>query len=67
MSTKEQYAAFCRQHPDMPVMMQPWWLEAVCAGKQWDVILVRRSELSRQAVSNQPSEDDVVADRKSVV
>lgn len=56
MTNKEQYEAFCRRQPDMPVMMQPWWLEAVCAGKEWDVILVRRSE-----VSGQQSDDEIVA------
>lgn len=45
MTAKEQYETFIRQFPDMPVMLQPWWLEAVCAGKQWDVMLITRSEL----------------------
>lgn len=45
MSAKEQYEAFIRQFPDLPVMLQPWWLDAVCAGKHWDVMLITRSEL----------------------
>jgi len=55
MSAKELYATFCQHQPDMPVMMQPWWLEAVCAGKEWDVMLFTRSDVSNQqsAVSNQ--------------
>ena len=24
--------------------MQPWWMEAVCAGKQWDVLLVENEQ-----------------------
>lgn len=42
----------------MPVMMQPWWMEAVCAGKQWDVLLIKRSEISKQKPTE---EDEVVA------
>lgn len=45
MTNKEQYAAFCEQHPEMPIMMQPWWLDAVCAGKHWDVLLFTRQEI----------------------
>ncbi|MBQ7531393.1 MAG: GNAT family N-acetyltransferase [Paludibacteraceae bacterium] len=63
MSNKEQYAAFCKQHPEMPVMMQPWWLEAVCAGKEWDVMLIMRSEVrsKKSEVSNPEAENEVVA------
>lgn len=73
MSAKEQYSAFCQSHPEMPVMFQPWWLDAVCAGKQWDVLLVMRSEirksqgwLSRLTAKSSDAaeaavEDDVVA------
>lgn len=70
MTNKEQYAAFCNRHPEMPVMMQPWWLEAVCAGKEWDVMLIKKSEISNQKslfrsqkpeVSDQEADDEVVA------
>lgn len=46
MTNKERYAEFCRLHPEMPVMMQPWWLEAVCAGKEWDVMLFTAEDLN---------------------
>ncbi len=39
MTNKEEYAAFCAEQEDMPVFMQAWWMDAVCAGKQWDVLL----------------------------
>ena len=46
----------------MPVTMQPWWLDAVCAGKQWDVLLIMRSELQSsswwQRKKDQPAETD---------
>lgn len=45
MTNKERYADFCRLHPEIPVMMQPWWLEAVCAGKEWDVMLFTADDL----------------------
>lgn len=39
MSSKEIYTEWCLTQDDLPLFMQPWWLDAVCAGKQWDVIL----------------------------
>jgi len=39
MTLKEQYFAFCDANPDVPLFMQAWWMSAVCAGKDWDVLL----------------------------
>jgi hypothetical protein len=39
MTNKELYHDFCRANDDLPLFMQDWWLDAVCAGKQWDVLL----------------------------
>lgn len=39
-SNKELYAEWVQNQPDLPIFLQPWWLDAVCAGKQWDVLLV---------------------------
>lgn len=44
MTPKEEYSQFCLQQPSMPIFMQPWWMDAVCAGKQWDVILVKKPD-----------------------
>ncbi len=41
MTNKEQYAELCKVQHDIPLFMQYWWLEGVCAGKQWDVLLVK--------------------------
>ena len=41
MSNKEEYIRICKERDDVPVFMQPWWLDAVCAGKEWDVLLAR--------------------------
>lgn len=41
---KEAYREWAKTQPSLPVFMQPWWMDAVCAGKQWDVILIRRND-----------------------
>jgi len=52
----------------MPIMMQPWWMDAVCAGKEWDVLLIMRSELQSsswwQRKADEPTDsasDEIVA------
>ena len=39
MTNKELYREFCRNTQDLPIFMTDWWMDAVCAGKQWDVLL----------------------------
>ena len=39
MTNKEIYREFCQNTPELPIFMHDWWLDAVCAGKQWDVLL----------------------------
>lgn len=42
MSNKEIYKALCETEGSaIPLFLQYWWMEAVCKGKQWDVLLVR--------------------------
>lgn len=41
LSLKEQYCEWVQTEPDLPLFMQPWWLDAVCAGKEWNVFLYR--------------------------
>lgn len=36
--TKSDYRTYCEATPDLPLFMQAWWMDAVCVGKQWDVI-----------------------------
>ena len=36
---KLKYKEFCEQRTDVPLFMQYWWMEVVCAGKRWDVAL----------------------------
>lgn len=40
MTNKERYTEWAEQQDFLPIFMMPWWMDAVCAGKQWDVILV---------------------------
>lgn len=39
MTNKERYIEWAPKQENMPIFMQPWWLDAVCAGKKWDVLL----------------------------
>ena len=39
MSNKERYIEWVTGQEYVPVMMSPWWMDAVCAGKEWDVLL----------------------------
>ena len=41
MTNKELYHDFCLRTSNLPIFMQDWWLDAVCAGKQWDVLIVQ--------------------------
>lgn len=40
MSNKERYSEWVARQEYVPIFMQPWWMDAVCAGKEWDVVLV---------------------------
>ena len=39
MTSKEIYAELCKTESSIPLFMQSWWMECVCAGKKWDVLL----------------------------
>lgn len=39
MTNKETYIEFCKWNRDLPVFLTDWWMDSVCAGKQWDVLL----------------------------
>ena len=39
MTNKEQYRELCRNADSLPLFMMDWWMDAVCAGKEWDVLL----------------------------
>ncbi|MBO4518428.1 MAG: GNAT family N-acetyltransferase [Paludibacteraceae bacterium] len=39
MTNKERYIEWAASLEYVPIFMQPWWMDAVCAGKEWDVLL----------------------------
>lgn len=39
MSNKERYNIWVEEQESLPIFLQPWWLDAVCAGKEWEVLL----------------------------
>jgi hypothetical protein len=39
MTNKERYSAWVAEQEYVPIFMMPWWMDAVCAGKEWDVLL----------------------------
>lgn len=52
MNNKEAYIAFCNRTPQLPLFLQPWWLDAVTVpdGKTWDVLLARGKDEEPEAV-----------------
>ncbi len=40
MTNKEKYINLCHEEKSIPIFSQYWWLDAVCKGDNWDVILV---------------------------
>lgn len=41
MNNKEKYTNLCSEE-DLPVFLQPWWLDVVCGRTNWDVVLVEK-------------------------
>ena len=39
MTNKERYIEWAGEQEYIPISMTPWWLDAVCAGKEWDALL----------------------------
>lgn len=52
MDNKEQYIQFCKQEQNIPLFLQPWWLDAVTKpdGKQWKVLLAKNKNNEIEAV-----------------
>ena len=42
-SMKEKYISLTTTHEDIPIFMQPWWLDAVVENDAWDVILIEEA------------------------
>lgn len=54
MTNKEIYTGWVQTQNRLPLFMQPWWLDAVCAGKEWDVILVFADNSETDVVAAMP-------------
>ncbi|MGN0187142.1 MAG: GNAT family N-acetyltransferase [Paludibacteraceae bacterium] len=39
MTNKERYVVWATEQDGLPIFLQPWWMDAVCTGKEWDVLL----------------------------
>ena len=52
MTSKEAYILFSEQTPELPLFLQPWWLDAVTQpdGKKWEVLLARNKNGEIEAV-----------------
>ena len=52
VSEKETYIDFCARTPQLPLFLQPWWLDAVTQpdGKTWEVLLARNKQGNIEAV-----------------
>lgn len=50
MTDKEAYRALCEEASlHIPLFQQYWWMETVCTGKHWDVLLARDEQGTVQA------------------
>ena len=44
MTNKERYIEWVGEQEYIPISMNPWWMDAVCAGKEWDALLAEDEE-----------------------
>lgn len=44
MTNKERYVAWAAEQDNLPIFLQPWWMEAVCIGKEWNVLLAENEQ-----------------------
>lgn len=43
MPDRDAYIRLCRNAPDLPLFMQPWYLDAVCADGTWDAVVLEQA------------------------
>lgn len=44
MSSKESYRKFCKEHQELPLFLQDWYLDVVCADGEWDAAIIKDHE-----------------------
>ena len=67
MTNKERYIEWVASLEYVPIFMQPWWMDAVCAGKEWDVLLAEDSEGQILGARTDPGRDAVPAAQAGMV
>lgn len=65
-SNKEIYRIWAATQHKLPIWLQPWWLDAVCAGKDWDVLLVTQKSQKDDSES-ESNESVTIADLQKIV
>lgn len=43
MTAKEKYIEFAQEHKEVCIYDSPWWLDTVCGGGYWDVVLTEEN------------------------
>lgn len=47
---KSQYRTFCAEQKELPLFLNDWWLDAVCAGDNWNACLSKNKDGKIQGV-----------------
>ncbi len=42
MTDKEAYILFCEKEKEVPLFSKPWYLDAVCGEKGWDILMIKK-------------------------
>ena len=61
MTNKEKYAEWVKTQEHLPIYLQPFWMDAVCAGKTWDVILVHDANGDSEEEGVESENGDILA------
>lgn len=41
---KDKYKDLCAKTPNIPIFLNPWWMDAVCDKDKWDVVIIEDKE-----------------------
>ena len=50
VKNKNLYRKFCQQHPELPIFLSDYWLDAVCERGSWQVCLSINGDSNIQGV-----------------
>lgn len=42
MTPKDKYRKLCKTESSIPIFSKDWWLDAVCGGNNWDVVVIEK-------------------------